>query len=130
MNSEALAGAYDLASLDAIRPNGEIVTGWLGPKPTGLIVYHSMGTMSVQIMRGPRDDSQKDSYYAYFGTYELDVRAGTIIHRVRGSLHSDEVGLEYRQSFTLFEDVLVLTTAKHPVDGEERMNRLVWNRIR
>jgi len=128
MKTDALVGVYRLVSLDAVRPNGEIATGWLGSKPTGLIVYDSAGYMSVQIMRGPRDDSRKDHYYAYFGTYEIETQTGTIVHHVQGSLHLNEVGMDYRQSFTLLEDQLVLTTAKHQVDGEERRNRLVWQR--
>ena len=125
-----LAGTYRLVALEAIRPNGETTTGWLGPRPTGLIVYDPAGNMSVQIMQGPRDTPQQNDYYAYFGKYEIDEETHTIVHHVQGSLYPDEVGLDYRQTFTLLEDRLVLTTTKHLVDGEERSNRLTWERLK
>src|SRR5262245_39720835 len=127
--SAQLFGVWQLVSLDAIKPNGEATTGWLGAKPTGLLVYDRSGYMSVQIMRGPRGRSGQDQYYAYFGTFEIDERAQTVIHRVHGALRPDEVGVNYKQDFTLSQDQLTLLTARHLVEGEERRNRIVWRRI-
>ncbi len=130
MSAKDITGTYRLVTLEAIRPNGEVTTGWLGAKPTGLIVYDSSGYMSVQIMKDPQEASVQNDYYAYFGTYEIDEKTETVIHHVEGSLHPDEVGVSYIQAFTLLEDRLILTTAKHPVEGEERRNRLVLTRVK
>jgi hypothetical protein len=128
--SAQLFGVWQLVSLDAIRPNGEATTGWLGAKPTGLLVYDRSGYMSVQIMSGPRGRSSQDQYYAYFGTFEIDERAQTVVHRVQGALRPDEVGVNYKQDFTLSQDQLTLLTARHLVDGEERRNQIVWRRAK
>jgi hypothetical protein len=133
---EELCGVWQLVSLDAIKPDGEITTGWLGPRPAGLLVYDRSGYLAVQIMRGPRERTVPDQarashpeYYAYFGTFEVDERAHTIVHRVQGSLFPDEAGVSYRQDFTVSRDQLILVTALHLVDGEERRNRIEWQRV-
>jgi hypothetical protein len=133
---EGLFGAWRLLSLDAIKANGEATTGWLGRKPTGLLVYDRSGYMSVQIMSGPRERSvERDknrpsgpAYYAYFGAFDVDDRVHTITHIVLGSLRSEEVGVTYTQDFELSHDELTLLTARHLVDGEERRNRIAWQR--
>jgi hypothetical protein len=110
--------------------------GWLGPRPTGLLVYDRSGYLAVQIMHGPRERTVPDQarasrpeYYAYFGTFEVDERAHTIVHRVQGSLFPDEAGVSYRQDFTVSRDHLILVTALHLVDGEERRNRIEWQSV-
>jgi hypothetical protein len=136
--SEELFGVWQLASLDAIRPNGDATTGWLGANPTGLLVYDRSEYMSVQIMRSPQERSVQDQetlasnswYYAYFGRFEIDEKAQTTIHRVQGSLRPDEVGVSYTQNVVLSQDQLMLLTAAHLVHGEERRNRIVWKRVR
>jgi hypothetical protein len=129
-------GAWLLISLNAIRPNGETTTGWLGKRPSGLLVYDPSGFLSVQIMSDPREPYGHDPenlavhahYYAYFGTFEIDERSKTITHHVRGSLRPDEIGLIYQQTFTLSDDQLTLLTATHVVAGEERRNLITWRR--
>jgi hypothetical protein len=127
-SSEQIFGVWRLVSLNAIKPNGEATTGWLGAKPTGLLVYDRNGYMSVQIMSGPRGRSSQGQYYAYFGTFEIDEKARTVVHHVHGSLRPDEVGVTYKQDVTLSQDQLTLLTARHLVDGEERRNQIVWQR--
>jgi hypothetical protein len=132
---EEIFGVWRLVSLDALNPNGEATTGWLGTKPTGILVYDRSGYMSVQIMRGPRTDSAQDKfashfgYYAYFGTLEMNEKSQTIIHHVQGSLRPDEVGRDYEQNFTLAGDRLELLTPTHLVQGEERRNRIIFERV-
>jgi hypothetical protein len=130
----SLFGLWQLVSLDAIRPNGEVITGWLGTKPTGFIAYDRSGSMAVQMMSGPRASDQEQEkpasfeYYAYFGTFEIAEDTQTIVHRVQGSMRADEVGISYKQNLTLSADRLILLTARHLVQGEERRNRIVWRR--
>ena len=132
---EEIFGVWRLVSLDALKSNGEATTGWLGTKPTGLLVYDRNGYMSVQIMSGPRTDQAQDKlsshfgYYAYFGTLEINEKSRTVIHHVQGSLRPDEVGCHYEQDFTLTGDRLELLTPTHLVQGEERRNRIVWERM-
>jgi hypothetical protein len=132
MDQNNLFGMWELVSLEAIKKNGDAHTGWLGEKPTGILVYDRSGRMSVQIMSGPRDSKDKPEsffgYYAYFGTLEVNQEKQTIIHHVEGSIRSDEIGVDYEQDFTVTETQLVLLTPPHVVFGEERRNRIVWKR--
>ena len=112
-----LFGLWQLVSLDAIRPNGKLIKGWLGTKPTGFIAYDRSGSMSVQMMSGPRGSGSQETaaadfeYYAYFGIFEIDEGAQTIMHRVQGSMRADEVGMSYKQNLTL------LRGSVDPADG-------------
>ena len=135
MDQTNLFGMWRLVSLEAIKTNGEAHTGWLGEKPTGLLVYDGSGRMSVQIMSGPRENSTDKlgsffGYYAYFGTFDVDKEKRTVVHHVQGSARPDEVGVDYQQDYTLTESQLVLLTPPHVVFGEERRNRIVWERVR
>src|SRR4051794_20809862 len=69
-----------------------------GNNPSGMIVYLPSGHMSVQVAPDhPRKragteatpQEAKDAltgYVAYFGTYVIDERAGTVTHRRRASI--------------------------------------------
>ena len=48
-----LVGRWKLVSLEAVRPNGEVVREW-GPKPVGHLIYDASGFVAVQIVRDPR----------------------------------------------------------------------------
>ena len=143
--SSQVIGTWKLVSIETIRPNGELIYEWMGRKPTGLITYDSTGNMSVQIVHDPRptfafNDSEKatteeksagfDGYYAYFGTYELDEGRGVVIHHVQNSLRPEEVGIDYKRFFKLSGDQLILTTTPFQDAGEQRTNRLAWERVK
>ena len=119
-------------------------TAWMGEHPTGSIVYLASGYMAVQIMRDPRpampgdgDDgamtqakaAAMDGYYAYYGTYEVDARSGTITHDVKASLRPDEVGKRYLRYYEQVGDRLTLTTMPPHEKHAAAFNRLVWERI-
>jgi hypothetical protein len=144
-DANPLLGAWRLVSVETIRPNGEAVKKWLGEKPTGLIVYLPSGVMAVQVMKDPRpvpgvkrllDATQAEKaaaaegYYAYFGTYEVDMSAKTVTHHLESSLWPEEVGIDYKRKFELVGDVVTLTTPKREEEGEMRYNRLRWRRVR
>jgi hypothetical protein len=48
-----VVGSWKLISIATVRPNGQEVTDWAGPKPTGLLMYAADGYMSVHIVRDP-----------------------------------------------------------------------------
>lgn len=52
-----LVGRWKLVSLEAVRPNGEVVREW-GPHPTGYLSYDASGFVSVQFERDPRAAKQ------------------------------------------------------------------------
>lgn len=140
-----LAGAWRLASLQSIRPNGQATTGWLGLEPAGLLFYHPNGSMAVQLVRdppaplttepGPASAAVKaqafNGYYAYYGRYEVDERAGLLDHVVEQSLWPTERGHRYTHRFRLMGDKLILEAVDpFELEGEQRHSRITWARQR
>jgi hypothetical protein len=76
-----------------------------GLRPTGLVIYHSSGVMSLQIMpdaairqafaaKEPTPDEAKHAftgYQAYFGTYSVDVATRTVTHHLEGNLDPGQI---------------------------------------
>lgn len=122
--AERLVGAWQLETRTVRRSDGTIVRdAVLGEKPLGRLLYDASGAMMLQMMRpgraaaigtppDPRDAANARvvlGYDAYFGTYTVDERAGTITHRVQGSLFPEDLGRDFVRFFTLDGDTLTLT---------------------
>jgi hypothetical protein len=141
-----LIGAWQIVSVETIRQaTGEIIYPWMGRRPTGMIVYLPNGYMAVQLMRDPPAkfasetyegatlEETKDAflaYYAYYGKYSIDEEKAMVTHHVEGSLYPEEHGITYRRFFKFDGDRLTLLTAPFMEGGEERVNRLVWERMK
>jgi Lipocalin-like domain len=146
----SLIGVWELVSLQDHRPNGEVLD-WMGKKPSGTLIYSADGHMSVQIMRDRhpvvaasmwssdgRDllrsasaDEIRDAYggyYAYFGTWEIDERAHTVTHHIRGSLRPVEVGADYVRPYEFSRDQLLLRSTVSPASGEKQLRVITWRR--
>ena len=133
-----LVGRWKLMSLEAVRPNGEVVREW-GPNPTGYLSYDASGFVSVQFMRDPRAAKQSreltpdergeafESYYAYYGRFEVDDKEGSVTHHIQGSLRPYEVGTDLKRFFKLSGNRLDLSTPPQQLEtGEPRVYRLSW----
>jgi hypothetical protein len=142
-----LVGAWQLVSVETIRPNGEVIHPYYGEHPQGLIIYDRSGWMSVQIVSDPmpavpagnsRDTFRgapvaekavaADGYYAYFGPYTIDERASTVTHHVRHALYPGERGAEFVRRYTITGDLLTLVAKTHEA-GEDRERHLTWRRL-
>ena len=146
----SVIGVWELVSLQDHRPNGEVLD-WMGKKPSGTLIYSPDGHMSVQIMRDPhpmaaasmwssdgRDlqpsasaNEVRDAYsgyYAYFGSWEIDERARTVTHHIRGSMRAVEVGANYVRPFEFSGEHLVLRSTVSPASGEKQIRRITWRR--
>ena len=144
--TEALVGSWRIISVETIRQStGEIFYPWMGSRPTGMIIYLQNGYMAVQLMRDPPAkfvsstyegatlEEMKDAflaYYAYYGRYTLDEEKGMVTHHVESSLYPEEHGKTYKRFFSFEGDRLTLVTAPFVEEGEERVNRLVWERMK
>ena len=107
-----------------------------GPHPTGLIYYDGTGHMAVQIMPDrerpkyagtePTPDEAKAAitgYIAYFGTYTINEREGTITHHRMGNINpSSPIDVVRRYEFPS-DDRLIL----RPVENQDE---LTWERIK
>lgn len=142
-----LNGAWQLVSVDTVRPNGEVIHPFYGEHPHGLIVYDNSGWMAVQIVSDPppsvpagssRDEFRNapaaekaiaaDGYYAYYGPYTVDERASTVTHHLREALYPGERGVNFVRHYTIMGELLTLVAKVHEM-GEDHERRLIWRRL-
>ena len=144
--SGKLVGTWKLVSVEERDADGRIVTSLdYGPEPIGMIMYDAGGHMSVHAMRRGRPRLASDDvhlatpeqakaafvgYGAYFGTYEVDERAGLVIHHVEGALLPNWEGSNQRRRFTLAGDKLTLEPPEFKAAGQQRTRRLTWERMK
>lgn len=150
-----IVGTWLLESLVDSLANGTLAY-WMGPRPTGAIIYSASGHMSVQFMRDPRPtlpgagaagaDATRlagndpfvglgstelrevvTGYYAYFGRYEVSAAGDSITHYVSTSLRPTEVGVTYRRAIRMAGGRLFISLHT-TVDGVPRHRVLTWRR--
>ncbi len=126
------AGSWKLVSITGgENPN------WRGT-PTGIIIYDTHGNMAAQIQpdrqrptyTGTPSDEQLAArargYTAYFGTYTIDEKAGTVTHHRQGMLDAGAADFVRKYELTDGGNRIVLT----PVGGTGPPARLTWERVR
>ncbi|MEM7465524.1 MAG: lipocalin-like domain-containing protein [Pseudomonadota bacterium] len=140
---QTLAGTWRLK--DAYAEKDGVKQAFpLGEGTHGLIMYDDIGHMSAQLMshervsfsaRTPKDIPLEEisrayhEYTSYFGTYTLDVDAGTITHHVEGALAPQWIGGDQLRYFAFDGATLTLTTPPMKVaDGSKVVNTLVWEK--
>jgi hypothetical protein len=122
------AWRYVGATLDGKPPPGR------GANPKGIIYYDPSGVMVVQVApdkeRGkagsaPTPEEARAAlagYIAYFGTYSVDERAGTVTHHRHGSVQPGDVG-DLVRGYEFVGDRLIL---RPPGTAYE----VIWERIK
>jgi hypothetical protein len=105
-----------------------------GANPKGLIYYGPNGEMSVQIGpdhprpkagKEPSGDEAKialDGYIAYFGTYSIDEKAGSVTHHRQSSVQPGDGG-DLVRLYEFKDDKLIL---RPPGVKQE----IIWQRIK
>lgn len=108
-----------------------------GNKPTGLIMYDAQGYMAVQIVPDrprpkwtgtPTPEQALEAmrgYTAYFGTYTIDEKAGTITHHRQGML--DGGAVDFVREFEFAPGNRIILT---PVGGTTPPTHLTWERVK
>jgi Lipocalin-like domain len=105
-----------------------------GANPKGMIYYGPHGEMAVQIapdvkrtrtgaVMTPQEafTAVKD-YIAYFGTYSVDEKTGTVTHRRQDSLQPGDTG-DLVRHYELIDDRLVLRAPNSTLE-------VTWERIK
>ena len=131
-------GSWELVSYELRFPSGAI-TKPFGDRPVGRILYQSNGQMSAKLMRpaatpfvsgDPLNATTEETerawrnYIGYWGTFRVDPKTGTVVHRIEGGWFPNWVGQQQTRSFRFERDTLVLeadTAAWHAT--------LLWRRI-
>ena len=127
--AEKLKGAWRYVGT---RLNGEI---WdRGANPSGMIYYGPHGEMSVQIapdverkragkvMTAEEAKLALTDYIAYFGTYSVDARAGTVTHHRQATIQPGDSGALVRR-YEFAGDRLVLRSVDSALE-------VTWERIK
>ncbi len=145
---QQLIGAWRLIGIEYSDSGGQVADPFYQPNSTGLIVYDSSGWMSVHISAPHRrafevpasrsaattlrDEPLKaaafDTYYAYFGTWDLDETSSVVTHHVESSLMPAESGLHYAQRAAIDGNRLVFTVCT-TIRGGQSVRRKIWERV-
>ena len=145
---QQLVGAWRLMGIEYSDSSGQIADPFYQAHSTGLIVYDSSGWMSVHISAAhrrtfevpasrststtPRNAPLKaaafDTYYAYFGTWDLDEASSVVTHHVESSLIPAETGLHYAQKAAIEANRLIFTVCT-TTRGEQSVRRKIWERV-
>jgi hypothetical protein len=143
---DRILGAWRIRDAETVNVTTGESSPWLGrPRPyAGLIMYLPTGLMSVQIgaARPPaRPDAgfgtlssderlaYADTWYAYYGRFEVDERQARVRHIIEGSLFAFETGRTLVRAVSFENDILTLRTVDL-LEGPngDTFNRLTWTR--
>ena len=132
-------GVWSLVSWTAISGDGKLIYPY-GKDAVGRIMYHAGGTMAAHLMRRRRtlfaSDNPKETtaaehkaafreYFSYFGSFTVQVEAGTVTHHAAGASNPNWVGSDQVRSFQFSDKTLTLSL----VHQEGARHELVWERI-
>ena len=137
-----LLGTWRLVSREDRNKAGERrVDPDLGADPLGLLIYDARGNFAAQFMRRDRVDpsepwptagtnntSAVNGYDAYFGTYTVDEKSGTVIQVLSAALSPANVGMIVTRDLKVEGDSLVIELATTRPDGEPITRTLRWIR--
>ena len=142
MDRDLFIGTWKLVAAE-YRGDDEGVHYLLGTHPIGQIMYDERGYMSAQLMDADRpafasNDWLKGSpaevaaafkgHRAYFGTYDVDEKAGAVTHHVQGSSFPNWIGTDNVRYYEFAGDRLILRTVPMLMGGRHVIGRLVWER--
>ena len=139
----SIIGAWRLVTFEFREADGNVIYPY-GTKARGSLIYTESGHYSAQLMRkgrprfaigdqmkgtpGEIEASYKGSI-SYFGTFEIDVENGVIMHHVESSIFPNMQGTHQKRFFELSEGRLKLTTPRFRLGGEKAVGVLLWERV-
>jgi hypothetical protein len=147
--SKKFLGAWRLVSIEGNPPGRTSVY----ERPTGLIMYDPSGRMCVNIVlkadrkpftpftKGLLDATREekvaafDSYLAYFGTFSVDAKAGTVTHHLENNLVPGRQGTDNVRWFDFQgNDHLLLIPMEDGKGGvlarKDATYKLLWERLK
>lgn len=122
---QVLVGAWSLVECAEIVQDGARRLP-LGADARGQVIYTADGRMSAQLVRAYRAAFASDDYrgapaevaaeafqqyFGYFGSYKVDVGAGTVTHFIEGAWFPNLENKAQVRTFRLEEDRLILEAA-------------------
>ena len=141
--AQRFIGGWKLVTSEFRTSEGKVAYP-LGEKAVGILMCDSGGRYAAQLMRRDRPKfasgdmrggtpeeikTAADGYVAYFGTYEIDEKKGTIVVHVEASLFPNWVGQDQMRFYEFSDDLLTLKTPPMLSGGQEITGVLVWKRL-
>ena len=143
-SNQQLAGTWKLVSWKIDRGDGQLADSPYGANPSGWIMYHPDGHVCVTVMRTDRPKFAANSalggtpeeikaafegYAGYCGTYQVNARERSVIHRLDLSWFPNWIGTEQKRFFEISENRVTLSTPPITGFGGTQVHRLVWERM-
>ncbi len=114
----------------------------LGADPLGMLCF-SPRHFAAQFMRrdrataeapaptvpGANNSSAVNGYDAYFGTYDLNEAAGTLLVRLEGAITPANIGRTFERRIRVTGNELTITLATTATDGTPVTRRLTFERL-
>jgi len=138
-----LVGTWRLVSYEARDSKGQIQYP-LGEGVSGQLIYDAAGNMSAHVMRNDRplfaaNDSARgtdaevraafEGYTSYFGTYTIDSKNETVIHRVQCASYPNWIASDQLRYYKFDGSRLSLSAPPIVVGGQAFDFVLIWERI-
>jgi hypothetical protein len=142
MDRDLFVGTWKLVTAE-YRSDDDEVHHLLGTHPIGQLMYDERGYMSAQLLDANRpifasNDWLKGTpeevaaafkgHRAYFGTFEVDEKAGTVTHHVLGSSFPNWTGRDNVRYYEFVGKRLILKTSPMLMGGRHVIGWLVWER--
>lgn len=142
-SSPSIIGAWRLIAFEFRKPDGTVIHPF-GRQARGSILYTETGRYSAQLVRSDRprfavSDQMRGTIgeieasfkgcISYFGSYELNLQDGLVVHHVEGALFPNMEGADQVRAFELSAGRLQLKTPPISFDGERAVGVLLWERI-
>ncbi len=134
--ADALVGTWRVEEIADTDASGHVLHPY-GEHPKGYIVYDATGHVHIQVMRTPAtppfasaDGTDAEvraayqGYVAYFGTYRVDARTGTVVHHVEGSLMPGYTATDQPRPFVVSGDELRIEGDSDGVHFLRRLHRV------
>jgi lipocalin-like protein len=113
----------------------------LGAAVDGFLIYTASGHVSVQFMRRERETWHREDeptsaeraraveeYGAYAGRFDVDEKAGEVLHHVETALIPNRVGRTLTRFFSFSENSLTLASPPFNRRGTQVRRALTWKR--
>ena len=142
--SKALVGTWMLVAREDRTREGRLHPDpGLGSDPVAILIYDGAGNFAAQFMKrdrsaaapapvqseAPNNSRAQGGYDAYFGTYTVDDRQGTVTQRLTGALSQENVGQTLTRAMTVAGDELTIQLETLASTGEPVTRTLRWKRV-
>jgi hypothetical protein len=133
-------GTWRLVRIEQRRATGELLSS--DSSRLGYFIFDATGHAMVQHLASGRpkpagpsatpEEAQRAlaSVLGYFGTFTVDETKHAVTIHVEGSVNPAQTGTEQLRFYEFTGDLLTLQPPPTRVNGEERVSKIVWQRVR